>query len=81
MTGKLFEKAAANLPDNPTSEDILRGLWAMRNETLGGLSGPLTFIEGQPAAPLTCYWPVRAKDGKWVAPTGGQGVCKPKPAQ
>src|SRR5581483_267626 len=80
VTAKVFEKAAANLPDNPTSEDVLRGLWAMRNETLGGLSGPLTFIEGQPAAPLTCYWPVRAKGGQWVAPTGGQGVCKPKPA-
>ena len=80
VTAKLFEKAAANLPDNPTPADILKGLWAMKNETLGGLAAPLTFSQGQPATPVTCYWPVRAKGGKWVAPLGAQSICKPRPA-
>lgn len=76
VTAKLFEKAAAGISDNPTSAEVLKGLWAMKGETLGGLSSPLTFTQGQPATPVTCYWPVRAQGGKWTAPLGSQGVCK-----
>jgi branched-chain amino acid transport system substrate-binding protein len=78
VTGKLFEKAAANLGDNPTSADVLKGLWAMKGETVGGLTAPLSFTQGQPPAPVTCYWPVRAQGGRWTAPLGAQGVCKPR---
>ena len=40
VAGKLLERAGANLPDPPTSEAILRGLWSVSNDNLGGLTEP-----------------------------------------
>ena len=47
VSGKLFQKAAANLPEPPTTEAVLKGLWSIRDDTLGRLTGFLTFTEGQ----------------------------------
>jgi hypothetical protein len=43
--GKLFEAAAAKakLTPDSTPEDVKKGLYALKNETLGGLAPPLTF--------------------------------------
>jgi branched-chain amino acid transport system substrate-binding protein len=71
-SGKLLEKAAANVSATPTSQDLLNGLWAMRNETLGGLTPALTFVKGQPAAPPNCGFYMEAKGGHWVAPLGAK---------
>src|SRR5207248_209476 len=46
VAGKLLEQIAKGLPENPTSEDVLRGLYALKGETLGGLMPPLAYREG-----------------------------------
>jgi branched-chain amino acid transport system substrate-binding protein len=76
VAAKLFERATAKLGENPTGEDVLRGLWSLRDDTLGGLTAPLTFPEGQKASPTFCYWPVRIKGGQWTAPQGSQPICQ-----
>jgi len=79
--GKLFEAAAkaAKLTPTSTPEDVKTGLYALKEETLGGLSAPLTFTKGKPAFP-TCYFAIGVKDGKLTSPAGPEPICLP-PAQ
>jgi branched-chain amino acid transport system substrate-binding protein len=55
--GKLFEAAAAKakLTPDSTPADVKKGLYALKDETLDGMSGPLTFTPGKPAFP-SCYF-------------------------
>lgn len=74
--GKGFEQAAQNVPDGQvTSQDILKGLWSFRNETLGDLTHPLTFTEGQTAPRKTCWWPLIIESKKFNAPAGMTVRC------
>ena len=75
VTAKLFEKAGSSLPEPPTSESILRGLWALRNDDLGGITQPLTFNENQLASPMICFWTLRTKGGSWTNVAGGRRHC------
>jgi branched-chain amino acid transport system substrate-binding protein len=77
VAGKMFEKAAANMPEPPTTEAILRGLWSIKSDTLGGLtSQPLTFEEGQPTQPMVCWYTARIRDGAWTSPDGFKAHCR-----
>jgi branched-chain amino acid transport system substrate-binding protein len=76
VTGKLLEKAAANLPEPPTSEALLQGLWTLREDTLDGLTAPLTFVANQPAVRTTCWWIMVAKSRSWTSPDGFQRRCR-----
>jgi len=73
--GKLFEAAAekANLGPDSTPQDLKNGLYALKDETLGGLAPPLNFIEGKPAPP-TCYFVMKIDDGK-VKSASTEPVC------
>ena len=73
--GKLLEKAAARVPEPPTSQALLAGLWTIKNDNLGGLTYPLTFNEGKPAAPRGCWFNTAVKGGKWVSPDGFKLRC------
>jgi ABC-type branched-subunit amino acid transport system substrate-binding protein len=66
VAAKLFEKAAANLPEPPTAEAVLRGLWSIRDDTLGGLTQPLTFIQNEPTSPKACWFNLTVKNHAWV---------------
>jgi branched-chain amino acid transport system substrate-binding protein len=46
-SGKLLEAGGARLSDNPGPAELLVGLHALRNETLGGILPPLTFPQGR----------------------------------
>lgn len=75
--GKLFELAAQQVSDQPTSADILRGLWAIRDETLGGLlAAPVSYVEGAPAPVIVCGYPIELEGGAWTAPQGMTAVCR-----
>jgi branched-chain amino acid transport system substrate-binding protein len=81
--GKLFEAAIERLGPGArsaplTTADIYTGLGKIKNETLGGLSPPLTFSPGQKAAPqLHCvYFELDSEKG-WTAPHGSTPVCTP----
>jgi branched-chain amino acid transport system substrate-binding protein len=58
-SGKLFEAAlnavAADARKGPVdSKTVFSGLYKLKNETLGGLSGPLNFPEGKPRPLVKC---------------------------
>ncbi|HYH49407.1 MAG TPA: ABC transporter substrate-binding protein [Acidimicrobiia bacterium] len=74
--GKLLERAAGTtLSEPPTSESVLRGLWTIKDDNLGGLTYPLTFAEGAKSVRKTCWFSLRVKDGKWSSPDGNRQFC------
>ena len=75
VSGELFRKAAANVGDMPTSDAILNGLWGLKNETLGGLTPPLTYAAHQPSPQVTCYYITKISGGRWTAPYGAKYQC------
>ena len=75
MSGKLLEKAAAHVSTQPTSREILEGLWAIHDETFGGISPAISFAEGKPAPKANCTFYAEVKGGKWVAPRGMELVA------
>jgi branched-chain amino acid transport system substrate-binding protein len=75
--GKLLQRAASNLPEPPTTEAILQGLWALKGDTLDGLTAPLAFVENQPPSPLACWFNIAAKNGAWVSPDQFKLHCHP----
>lgn len=76
ISGKLLEKAAANVSDTPTSQEILDGLWSTKNDTLGGLTTARTFVKDKPASEVLCAFESKISDGKWSAPQGTTPICK-----
>jgi branched-chain amino acid transport system substrate-binding protein len=76
VSAKLFEKATANLSEPPTSEAVLQGLWAIRNDSLGDITQPLTFIKDQPADPVVCWFNIAINDNLWVSPNAFKMHCR-----
>lgn len=79
VAGKLFEKAAQNVSDKPTKEEILEGLWRMKGETLDGLlteRAARTFTRDRPTPETFCVFEARIRAGKWTAPRGLTPVCR-----
>ena len=78
VAGKLMERIAQGFGPNPTKDDFLAGLYALRGETLDGLLPPLTYIEGKGSA-LTnlCTVPILVDKNKFVTPQGDSFVCAP----
>jgi branched-chain amino acid transport system substrate-binding protein len=75
-SAKLLELAAANVSEQPTSADILEGLWSMQGETLGGLVPPRTFTRDQPTPETFCAYQGRIQGGQWTAPQGSSPTCR-----
>jgi hypothetical protein len=76
LSGKLFEAAAGSMPEPPTSEALLEGLWALQGETLGGLTHPLTFPREGTAARTLCWGVAMIQGGAFVAPRGAELSCR-----
>jgi branched-chain amino acid transport system substrate-binding protein len=75
VAAKLFEKAAANLPEPPSSDAVLRGLWSLRDDTLGDLTLPLSFAENQTAPQQTCWFTLALENHAWVSPDRFKRNC------
>jgi hypothetical protein len=75
-SAKLFEAAAGNLSANPTSADVLEGLWSLQRETLGGLTHPLTYARDAKAPEVSCGFLIRIESRTFVAPNGTQMICR-----
>jgi branched-chain amino acid transport system substrate-binding protein len=79
VTAKLFEKVLSRIDAaQPGPGDILKGLWSIDNDDLGGITNPLTFREGDPHNAVhirSCWWTVRLQAKKWLSPDGGQRHC------
>lgn len=78
VAGKLVERASANLPEPPTSQAILVGLWSIKGDDLGGLTQPLTFVENQPAPPSACWFMSIVQKKTWVSPDDFTRHCAPE---
>lgn len=80
-SGKLLEAAVEKLSPveragELSTEQILAGLGRIHNETLGGLTGPLTFTLGeQHAVSSGCNYFERLGPDGWTTPTGSKPVC------
>ena len=77
---ELFKKAAENakMDASSTGEDTQKGLYAMKDETLDGISPPLNFVKGQPTAFVPCYFVQGIKGGEYTAPKGSEPTCVPE---
>lgn len=73
--GKLLERAGGGLTQPPATASILRGLWTIKDDTLGGLTYPLTFTEGNPAARESCWFNISVKEGSWYSPDRFKVLC------
>ena len=80
--GKLLEKIASRFGAQVTNTDILEGLYSLRQETLGGIIAPTTWVRGPHAETNLCIIPMKIQGGKFVAPNGDTFACQPgwKPA-
>jgi branched-chain amino acid transport system substrate-binding protein len=74
-SGELLKTAAAGVGAEPTTDAIFSGMWAMKNETVGGLTPPQSYVAHQPSAQIPCYFIVKASGGKWSAPLGAKTQC------
>lgn len=74
--GKLIEAAAkaANLTPSSTPADVKKGLYALHNETLGGLTGALNYTPGKPAF-VPCYFGLTVKNGQFQSLNGNKAIC------
>ena len=76
VAAKLLERAAAAMPEPPTSAAVLQGLWRIKGDTLGGITQPLTFTEGQPTSQTpSCGFDMVVKQGQWTSLDGFQMHC------
>lgn len=76
---KLFQQvftAAAATSDSVTATELIDQLYQLKDETLGGLTPPLTFVEGQPKE-SACFYLAKINDGEFETQNDGQPVCVP----
>jgi branched-chain amino acid transport system substrate-binding protein len=83
VSGLLFTAAAtaskAGTGGPVTSAEILKGLYALHGDTLGGMAPPLTFHKGKPS-PVDCWYWIRIQHGKFTTPYGTAPTCVEPPA-
>lgn len=79
LAGKLLEAGTKSLSATPTSREILNGLAALKNETLGGTTPALTFSAGGNATPAPCFYSLALRGGHFVAASGLQQTCISRP--
>jgi len=78
--GVLFQAAAkaAHLTPSSTPADVKKGLYALKNETLGGLAPPLNFSPGKPAF-VPCWFSEQVKGGKFASLDSNKPSCLTAP--
>lgn len=74
---QLFKKAVElGGTDEVTAASIKDGLYQMKDETLDGLTVPLTYTEGKPTI-INCYFTLGIEKGKFTTPDGLKTRCAP----
>lgn len=71
----LFERVVSKIQGDITTPAILDSLWSIRNESLGGLTSPLTFVRDQIAPVTPCVFGIVLRRGKFQATQGLTPVC------
>jgi ABC-type branched-subunit amino acid transport system substrate-binding protein len=77
LIGKIMEEASKSFtkPD-VVPEDVLNGLWSIKDNNMGGLTFPLTFTRDQPSPRKSCWGSVLITGKKFTAPFGAQFKCR-----
>jgi hypothetical protein len=57
-------------------QELFSDLWAIKGDTLGGITSPLTFAENQNAPIVTCWYNLTIKQGGWASADGAQQHCQ-----
>jgi branched-chain amino acid transport system substrate-binding protein len=72
----LFEAAAkaGKLGPASTPKDVMQALYGLKNETLGGLSGPLNFTPGKPAF-TPCWFTAQIKGQQLASLNANKPTC------
>lgn len=76
-SGLLFQAAAvaAHLGNHATPAEVIKGLYALHHQTLGGMAPPLTFARNRPTTGIGCNFVMGIKNGHWTLPIGLKTVC------
>jgi branched-chain amino acid transport system substrate-binding protein len=79
VSGLLFTAAAkaANLGNNATPAQLVTGLYALHNETLGGMAPPLTFTNNGKGHQIYCAFVQGVQNNQFVMPQGQTLSCAP----
>lgn len=73
------EKAKAGTSGPITAAEVVKGLYMLKGDTLGGTAPPLTYHQGKPT-PVDCWYWIRIQNKKFTTPYGVKPVCTPPPA-
>jgi branched-chain amino acid transport system substrate-binding protein len=77
VAGQLFDAAVkASGSSTVTAASVKQGLYALKGETLGGLTQPLTFTKGQ-APMFNCWFTMAVIGEKFALPSGLTTGCAP----
>jgi branched-chain amino acid transport system substrate-binding protein len=77
VAGQLFDAAVqASGSSTVTAASVKQGLYALKGETLGGLSQPLTFTKGQTSM-FNCWFTMAVLNEKFALPDGLATQCAP----
>ncbi|MGX7679251.1 ABC transporter substrate-binding protein [Jatrophihabitans sp. DSM 45814] len=72
---QLFTAAMKSAPASVSSKSVLDGLYTIKDNTLGGLTTPLTFTAADKSREQLCYFTAEIKDKKLTAPNGLTQAC------
>lgn len=77
-SGQLFKAAAeaAHLGSNPTPQEVTKGLYDLKGDTLGGIAPPLTFSPGQ-GHQIKCFFIQGINHDTFTMPYGNKTFCQP----
>lgn len=70
---------AGHLGATPTTTELKNGLWSLKNETVGGLSAPVTYSQ-QHGNSIRCFFELAIQNGQYVAPVGTKQFCINNPS-
>jgi branched-chain amino acid transport system substrate-binding protein len=79
VAGQAVLTAADRVSGPITAASLKQALYTFKDETLGGLSVPLTFDESNPSI-TSCLYEWKVSNGKRVIMNGGQTRCAPAAA-
>ena len=66
-SAKVFELAASQLPEPPTSAAILEALQSIHGDPLPDIAGPLLYNPGAPATPSACAFATIIRNQSWTS--------------
>jgi hypothetical protein len=77
IAAQIFGYAGRSLPDSPSSQSILDGLWQIKDNDFGGITHPITYVKDQNPPQTFCYFETQMVHGQFVSPNGGARTCQP----